>query len=64
MIETHHHLRKQLLAAGHSFHSQTDTECVAHLFEYLLVSHQTFKAAIIDLVNQLEGAYAIILILQ
>lgn len=64
IIENHHELRKQLQEAGHAFHSQTDTECIAHLFEALLASHQTFKAATVDLVNHLEGAYAIIAILQ
>lgn len=64
IIENHHALRGQLLAAGHVFHSETDTEVVAHLFEALLVSHKTFKAALVDLVNQLEGAYAFIMICQ
>jgi glucosamine--fructose-6-phosphate aminotransferase (isomerizing) len=64
IIENHHALRGRLLAAGHVFHSETDTEVVAHLFEALLVSHKTFKAALVDLVNQLEGAYAFIMICQ
>ncbi len=64
IIENHHALHAQLLETGHSFHSETDTEIIAHLFETLLVSHQTFKAAVIDLVNQLEGAYAFACIMQ
>lgn len=64
IIENHHELRDRLCQMGHIFHSQTDTETIAHLFESLLVSHQTFKGAVIDLVNQLAGAYAFIAILQ
>lgn len=64
IVENHHDLRKKLQTAGHIFHSQTDTETVAHLLESLLVSHQTFKAALIDLVSQIEGAYAFSILLQ
>lgn len=64
IIENHHELKPLLIKAGHVFHSHTDTEIIAHLFESLVVAHQTFKAAIVDLVNQLDGAYAFILISQ
>lgn len=64
IIENHHEIKKQLKSAGHIFHSDTDTEVIAHLFEALLLSHKTFKAAVIDLVNQLEGAYAFIGIME
>ena len=64
IIENHHALRAQLSESGHVFHSTTDTETIAHLLETLLTTHNTFKAAILDLVNKLEGAYAFISILQ
>jgi glucosamine--fructose-6-phosphate aminotransferase (isomerizing) len=64
IIENHHALRLQLQAAGHIFHSQTDTEVVAHLLESLLAAHQTFKGALTDLVSQIEGAYAFVVVLQ
>lgn len=64
IIENHHELREQLQDAGHVFHSQTDTETIAHLFESLLISHNTFKSAVIDLVNHLEGAYAFLALVQ
>lgn len=64
IIENHHELRRQLSAAGHIFHSETDTEVIAHFFEALLISHKTFKAALVDLVNHLDGAYAFICLLQ
>lgn len=64
IIENHHALRAQLKEIGHVFHSTTDTETIAHLLETLLSTHNTFKAAAVDLVNKLEGAYAFISILQ
>ena len=64
IIENYHPLKEQLTQAGHIFHSETDTETIAHLFESLLVSHKTLKAAVVDLVNQLEGAYAFLCINQ
>ena len=64
IVENHHELKKQLVESGHVFHSETDTEIIAHLFEALLVSHKTFKAALVSLVNKLEGAFSFISILQ
>ncbi len=64
IIENHQELRTRLQEAGHIFHSQTDTETVAHLLESLLAAHQTFKFALIDLVAQIEGAYAFVVVLQ
>ncbi|MCA9769833.1 glutamine--fructose-6-phosphate transaminase (isomerizing) [Candidatus Dependentiae bacterium] len=64
IVENHHELRKQLKNTGHTFHSETDTETVAHLFETLLKIHETFKGAIVDLVNQLDGAYALVVLMQ
>lgn len=64
IIENSHALRTQLADSGHTFHSDTDTEAIAHLFEALCVAHKTFKAALADLVGRLEGAYAFIAIMQ
>lgn len=64
IIENHHQLRKSLQEAGHNFHSQTDTECIAHLFESTIASRSSLKDAVLEVVGQLQGAYAIIAILQ
>lgn len=64
IIENHHELREQLTQMGHVFHSQTDSEIIAHLFESMLISHKTLKAAVIELVNTIQGAYAFACILQ
>jgi len=64
IIENHHMLKEQLMQEGHLFSSQTDTEIVAHLLESLLQIHKKLLPALISLVNQLQGAYALVIILQ
>jgi glucosamine--fructose-6-phosphate aminotransferase (isomerizing) len=64
IIENYYELKKMLEASGHIFHSQTDTETVAHFLEMLLTTHKTIKSAIVDWVKNLEGAYAIVALLQ
>ncbi len=57
IIENHDELRAQLKAKGYAFHSQTDTEVIAHLVDSLYDGDifEAVKAA----VKQLHGAYAI-----
>ena len=57
IIENHDELRASLQARGYVFHSQTDTEVIAHLVDSLYDGDlfDAVKAA----VGQLQGAYAI-----
>lgn len=57
IIENHDELRTALKAKGYVFHSQTDTEVIAHLVDSLYDGDvfEAVKAA----VRQLRGAYAI-----
>jgi len=64
ILENHHELKKQLTQSGHVFHSDTDTEVIAHLFEELLEAHGECKPALLELVNRLDGAFAFISIMQ
>jgi len=64
IVENHDLLRRQLIESGHVFHSDTDSEIIAHLLEALLLSHQTVKSSIIDLVKKLDGAFAFVSIMQ
>jgi len=64
ILENHHALRKQLINDGHVFHSDTDTEVIAHLFESFLTQHGDIKPALLELVSELEGAFAFISIMQ
>jgi len=64
IIENYQELKKMLLGEGFEFISQTDTEVIIHLFEYeLKKSGEHFKAFEATL-EQLEGAYAILLITE
>lgn len=64
IIENHHELKKQLLSKNHVFRSQTDTEIIAHLLENIFVTTKTLKDAAIELVRQIDGAYAIACLTQ
>lgn len=64
IIENYYQLKDLLLQEGHTFSSETDTEIIAHLLESLLRTHVSYKSAVIDLVHQLQGAYAFIAIAQ
>ncbi|NCB39692.1 MAG: glutamine--fructose-6-phosphate transaminase (isomerizing), partial [Erysipelotrichia bacterium] len=60
IIENFMKLRKSLLAAGHVFASETDSEVLAHLIE--AAYHGDLKQAVIDALKSVEGAYAIAVI--
>ena len=64
IIENYHELKHSLQEAGHTFHSQTDTETIAHLFESLLKTHKNLKSAVVELVTKLEGAYAFAILMS
>ncbi len=64
IIENYHELKKKLQAEGHIFHSQTDTETVAHLFESILSTVKDLKSAVVKLASKLEGAYAFAFLMQ
>src|SRR2546426_175116 len=57
IIENYRELRKALVADGHRFRSQTDTEVIAHLIE----RYQTngLAAAVLRAARDLQGAYAV-----
>lgn len=57
IIENHEELRAELIAAGYAFESQTDTEVIAHLVDYLYQGDlfETLQQA----VKRLHGAFAI-----
>jgi len=64
IIENHYELRQLLLEAGHNFSSETDTEIIAHVYEASSLVHKTSKEVIMEVANQLEGAYACIFLAQ
>ncbi len=63
IIENHDVLRERLQRDGHRFRSQTDTEVVAHLLESLLAAGtRSLREAVLEAVNLLEGAFALVCI--
>jgi glutamine---fructose-6-phosphate transaminase (isomerizing) len=57
IIENYLKLREELIAAGHEFKSETDTEVVAHLLHDLYEGD--LFAAVQKVVQRLHGAYAL-----
>ena len=62
IIENYRPLKQNLMAAGHVFTSQTDTEVIAHLLEehYEGDLHEALKATVRDI----HGTYAIIAVAE
>lgn len=59
IIENHQALKQPLLDQGVTFHSETDTEVVVHLIDRAIQSGLDFEAAFRQVIDQIEGAYAI-----
>lgn len=63
IIENYEVLRTQLEVAGYKFKSQTDTEVLVQLIDYLKELHHTDLCTAVQLaLNQVVGAYAIAVI--
>jgi glucosamine--fructose-6-phosphate aminotransferase (isomerizing) len=62
IIENYAALRAELQARGHVFTSETDTEVMAALIEQRLAGGVTLRQAVLSVVRELEGAYAIAVI--
>ena len=60
IVENHHELRQRLIASGHTFLSETDTEVIPHLLEENLKSGIDLHGALIQTVRELQGAHAIL----
>ncbi len=59
IIENHEALRDELIAAGYSFTSETDTEVVAHLIDFYRRAAADLAGAVRAAVDRLHGAYAL-----
>lgn len=64
IIENYLSLRKELIKAGYSFESETDTEIIAHLLNQELKKNNDFLTAVQKTVTRLEGAFAIVFLYQ
>lgn len=62
IIENHDQLRKQLSRLDYRFHSETDTEVVAHLIHHELSNGGTLRTAVARAAAQLRGAYGMVVV--
>jgi glucosamine--fructose-6-phosphate aminotransferase (isomerizing) len=59
IIENYAEMKERLLAEGHRFRSETDTEVIAHLLEARLRSGGDLRDACRAALTELRGAYAV-----
>jgi glucosamine--fructose-6-phosphate aminotransferase (isomerizing) len=59
IIENYIELKKQLLAEGHKFQTETDTEIIAHLLEKFS-KNSSLEDAVLKAVKVMGGAYALV----
>ncbi len=60
VLENAFELRDRLIAQGHRFTSETDSETIPHLLEQALAEGRTMDEAVAKLPEQLVGSYAIV----
>lgn len=61
IIENFQEIKKELLAAGRTFESQTDSEVVAHLVTHYLNQQMRPQQAVAAALKRLQGAFALAL---
>ncbi len=61
IIENFKELKDALIHKGHTFRSATDTEVISHLVEEHLKSEKNFEKAAIKAINELRGAYGMVI---
>ncbi len=59
IIENYLDLKNRLIAKGHEFKSETDTEVIAHLIEECIRGGNRFEPAVQKALSQVRGAYAL-----
>jgi len=64
IIENYEQLRDDLKGLGYTFETETDTEVIAHRIHHHLKSNDDLLDAVRATVDELEGAYALVVISQ
>lgn len=61
IIENFRDLRSELLARGHTFSSDTDTEVIPHLIEEELKAGASFEESVIATLGRIRGTYGLVI---
>lgn len=64
IIENYLPLRQELIKAGYTFESDTDTEIIAHLLSQEFKNNNNFLNAVQKTIARLEGAFAVVFLYQ
>ena len=64
IIENYKSIKAELVAKGHHFTSETDTEVLSHLFKEAIANTDSLMAATEKVLSVIEGAYAFAVISQ
>ncbi|KAF5039363.1 Glutamine--fructose-6-phosphate aminotransferase [isomerizing] [anaerobic digester metagenome] len=64
IIENYKVLKQQLIELGHVFHSDTDSEVLAHLIEQFSKSESRLEDAVREAMKRVEGTYGLVVIDQ
>ena len=62
IIENYKPLTEKLIALGHTFKSQTDTEVIVHLIEQFLTSEPSLEDAVREAMKRVEGTYGLVVL--
>jgi glucosamine--fructose-6-phosphate aminotransferase (isomerizing) len=62
IIENYSALKKMLVSKGHTFHTDTDTETVAHLISEFFQNGTSFEEAFRAALSEIDGTYGIAMI--
>ncbi len=60
IVENYQEIRQKLLAAGHQFESETDTEVIPHLIEQHMWAGLDLASALAAAIEEIAGAHAIL----